>query len=426
MPQYKKKNVKKYKRAAKNVITEEVVMKRSRQPDNELQDKKASAKTPQRKKISVIRGNKIKNRNRRLAVVGICLLLVSTVFVISLLTPTGIVEAITNLSTSIKFGSSYPVKLSGGTLINTVPQGNHIFLVSTTNFECYNNNGKNIFSYQHGYLSPIICVSQARTLIYDQSGKNYSIYNLSREVLSNTTEREILTADITRNGNYAIATLSDSYSSQVAVFNKQGEKIYEWFCADYIINSVMLSPDGDTLAVSAVNASDGAFVSKLYILDYSSADPEAQFDYNALLLGLRRTGNSGFSCILENTVDFFTWKNLRCNTFSTEENVLLSRNYKSNTLVVTGRLANKNENNITVFDASGDTKHSFVFNGIIDSIEYKGTDIYILSEKTVYHYTVSGELVGSTNCDFGTRFILPISQKEIAAVSDNNIVKLTF
>ena len=359
MAHYKKKNIKKQKREGKNIINDEIVMKRASKPKKE-EKKPSNVTNPQHKKISVIMGNKIIKRNKRLALIGSCCLLVALIVFISLLTPTGLFETIGNFSASLKFGSSYPVKLTGGTLVNSISQGNHTFLISTTNYECYNLNGENIFSYQHGYQSPIISVSEARTLLYDQSGKKYSVYTLNNEVLNGETQNEILAATITRNGNFAIATLSDSYSSQVTVFNKKGEQIFEWYCADYIINNVTLSQNGKTLALSAINAKDGAFVSRVYLLGYNSADPIARFDYEGLILGLKKSGSSGFAAIFDNYIDFFNWKAQKTNTFSTDDNVLITKNYKSNLLVVSGREANKNENTFTVFDSSGNVKHTFV------------------------------------------------------------------
>ncbi len=427
MPEYKKKNVKRHKRKIKNAISDEIVMQKSRTKTKEEEvAAEPQKRSSQHKKINVIRGNKIKRRQKRIITLFACGLLALILVVVSLMTPTGIVESISNLSTSLKFGNDYPVKLSGGTLVSAKPQGNHLFLVSTTNFECYNNNGKNIFSYQHGYQSPIASISDARTLLYDQSGKNYSIYNLSREIIRSQTENEILCANISRNGSYAIATLSDSYSSQVTVYNGKNENVFTWFCSDYIINSVVLSPNGKTLAVSAFSAANGAFVSKVYILKFDSATPKAEFNYDGLVLSLNPSGTKGFTCVLENSVDFMTWRNNKTNTFSTEDNILLSTNYKANTLIVFGRLANKNENNVIIFNAQGKQKHSFLFSGIIDAIQYKGTNIYILSENNVYHYSVKGELIEKSACEFGSKFILPVSQKEVAAITDSNIQKINF
>lgn len=426
LPQYKKKNIKRHRRAAKNVINDDVIMYTSEKEDKPVYKTKARTPNPERKKINIVRGNKYRNRYKRMAMALSCLLIVGIILIISLLTPTGLSETIVNLSASLKAGNVYPVKLSGGTLVNSVAQNNHVFLVSTTNFECYNSSGKNIFSYQHGHQAPVLCVSEARTLLYDQSGKNYSVYNLNSELLKGTTEREILAADITRNGNFALATLSDSYSSMVTVYDKKGKPIFEWFCADYTINAVLLSPNGKQLAVSAISAADGAFISRVYVLEYDSADAKQKYDYNDLNLGFERVGNSGFITVRENSVDFINWKKSKIGTFSTDDNIILSRPYKSSVLLVSRRTANKNESTVSVFDAKGNSKHSFVFGGIINNIEYKGAEVYILSEKTIYKYSVKGEFLGSTQCEFGTRFIYPISKTEVSAITDNIIRKLNF
>lgn len=424
MPEYKKKNIKKHRRAIKNAISDDITMKESSPRRSEKKEYKTPS--PQKRKINVIRGNKIKIRNRRFASAIFVIFLIITILIVSLFTPTGIVETAVNIGASIKFGSDYPVKLSGGNLSSSVSQGNHVFLISTANFECYNTNGKNIFSYQHGLESPTLCVSESRTLLYDQSGKEYSIYNLSKKLTSNTTENEILCATISRNGTYAIATNSDSYTSQVAVYNRKNEKIYEWFCADYIINDIVLSSNGKKLAVSGVSAVGGRFVSKVFILEYKSATPKSEFTYNELILGLNPSGTKGFSCITQNTVDFFTWRKSKTTTISGEDNVSLVRNYGSNTLIVFEKPGNKSENIISVFDSSGKEKNSFTFNNTVDYIEYKGANIYILSENNVYLYSLNGKFEGKTSCEFGTKYISAISHKEVASVIDSGIKKITF
>ncbi len=426
MPQYKKKSIKRHKRTAKNVINDDVVMTAAKSDIKHEYKTKARTPNPERKKINIIRGNKYRNRYKRMAIVITCLFIAGIITIISLLTPTGLAETIVNLSASLKAGNVYPVKLSGGTIVNSITQNNHAFLVSTTNFECYNSSGKNIFSYQHGHQAPVLSVSEARTLLYDQSGKNYSVYNLNSQLLKGTTDREILAADITRNGNFAIATLSDSYSSMVTVFDKNGNSIFEWFCADYTINAVLLSPNGNQLAVSAISAVNGAFISRVYVLEYDSADAKQKYDYNSLILGLQPVGSSAFVAIGENSTDFINWKKGKIATFSTDDNLVLSRPYKSAILFVSSRTANKNASTVSIFDSKGNCKHSFDFDGIINSIEYKGAEVYILSEKTIYKYSVKGELLGSTQCEFGTRFIYPISKTEITAITDNIMRKLDF
>lgn len=422
MPEYKKKNIHKKKRIAKNIISDNIPMQ-SETGTASVKNKSNNTEGVKRK-INVIAGNKLKRRKRKIITVCIAILIVMATLVISIFTPTGIVEYAVNAVAAFKIGNNYPVKLSGGVVNSADLCGNHYFLLSSSNFECYNINGKNIFSYQHGYLSPLMCTSDARTIVYDQSGKNYSVYNLKNKILSGSTEREILTAAISRNGNFAVATLSDSYSSQITVFSAKGEKIYEWFCSEYIVNGVLLSPNGKTLAVSVLSAKNGAFVSKIYFLEFDSATPIAVYDYNELVLGIKSVGNSGFISVCENSLNFFTWKNFKTNTYNTEENINIVKNYKSDILTVSGRSGNKNENNITFFDSLGSLKYSFVFNGTVDSIEYKGNNVFILSENNIYKYTINGEFECKAECEFGTSLIIPVSQNEIAAVTDSKIQKI--
>ncbi len=421
MADYKKKKVKKRKIAPKNIINKDVQMT----PSKQNTEKKTTA-APIKNKIRVIRGNRKKIIKKRwyLTLTAICLSVI--LVLISILTPTGLFESITNILSSVKIGNGYEVDLSGGTINEVIPKNNHYFVLSSTDYKCFNNNGKDIFSYQHGFENPIVVNGSARTFLFDLSGTQYNIYNLNKMVYSGSTQKEILTADIARNGNFAVATLSDSYTSQVTVYNKKGTPIYEWFCSELIINNIALSANGKKLAVSAISASGGKFVSKLYILEFNSATPIAVFDYNELLLNIEKVGNSGFACIFEKSCEFFNWHRFKNNTYYSEEEILFSQTYNSSLMLITGRSGDKRLNYVKIFNKNGTITKEFVFDGVLDSVTLKGNFISFLSENSLFLYNLKGQLISKKPCEFGVSFAVPISRRQAALISDNNINKLTF
>lgn len=420
MADYKKKKVKKRKIAPKNIINKDIQMSPSKH-----KAEKTPAATPNKNKIRVIRGNRKKIIKKRWYLTLTAISLTVIIVFISVLTPTGLFETITNITASVKIGNGYEVNLSGGTVNEVIPKNNHYFVLSSTDYKCFNNNGKDIFSYQHGFENPIIVNGSARTLLFNLSGTQYNIYNLNKKIYSGSTQKEILTADIARNGNFAVATLSDSYTSQVTVYNKNGTQIYEWFCSELIINNIALSSNGKKLAVSAISASGGKFFSKLFILEFNSATPTAVFEYNDLLLNIEKVGNSGFACIFEKSCEFFNWHKFK-NNYSSEEEILFSQTYNSNLMLITGRSGDKRLNYVKIFNKNGKITKEFVFEGVLDSVTLKGNYISFLSENNLFLYNLKGQLISKKPCEFGVSFAVPISRRQAALILDNKINKLTF
>lgn len=435
MAEYKKKSVSQRKKRIKNSVTEKIPMQKT--PAAKKRDtvnrEKVVIKTPQKAKparnteMKVVQGYKNKIKKRRLTVFGILGIVLIFVVVFALCLPTGLFEFFENRFALIGSGSGYPVSISsGGALVSTVQGKSHYIAVTAGSIDGYNNNGKLLFSYPHGYEYPVIKQSEERFMLYSIGDNEYSVYNLNKRLYSGTTDNKILAAAIAENGNYAVATQSDSYSSQVTVFDKNNKQIYKWMCADFIVNNVVLSPDGKNLAVSVFNTQSGKYLSKLYILGYNSATPKNLFEYeDEMIMSLSNAASSSFYAVFENSVTFYKWKDLSNSSVLTDKKVFFARNNKNYTVLVNGNEANKTDNEIVILNGKGEQKAEFAFSEEIIDIALRGKYIYILSDRMIYIYNVKGEVLNSVSCDFGVKRILPIASFSVATFTDNNIKKVT-
>lgn len=438
MAEYKKKNIKKAKLPKKHIIGEEIEMThtvkpkpQNIRPKNNYNDSKKAAKTsknPTKERsgqMRVIHGNRLKKRQKRVFTVVFVGLLVCALLIISALTPTGMFESISNGVAVLTSNSAFPSSISGGDVVNTVDRKHTFFVVSSTEVTGFSNNGGQIFNFQHGYEKPIIKTSAARTLLFNQGDTGYQVFNLKKQTVNNNSQNKILCGNIARNGNYAIATTSDSYSSQVTVYNKNNIEIYSWFCSEYIINDVLISDNGKTLAVSAVNAEHGNFVSKLYIIKYDSATPVMTYTFSGeLLLSLSQSDNNCFMAAFENKIEFYSWKKYNNSTYSTDRSLSYLRTASNTYLTVFNHTGNTSDNEICVFSGVGALKSKFLFDGIIDDIQSDGKHIYILSDKKIIVFDTSGEKLCENACEFGIVSIIPISGYSIAAVRDNIVTEI--
>ena len=435
MAEYKKKKIKRSKKAPKNTYVEEIKMEPSKKKtvsnkktqistEKETPKKKKKPTSVKQSKINVIRGNKPLKRKRNAKIVAVIFLIVAFFALISILLPTGIIDAVSNSFALIGKGDGYDVKLGGNTLSNVVDMGNSYITVTTTDIRGYNHTGKSIFTYLHGYDIPIVKASASRFMLYGQGENQYGIYNLSNKLFEGEAANEILAGYISRSGTFAIATLSDSYTSEVSVYNKNNEIIYTWYCADYIINDVLLDNDGDTLVLSAFNAVNGKFVSKIYVIKFNSATPIRIFDYNDLILSLSSKNSAYFSAIFEKNVEYFNWRNFALQSYSFENNVSYFDSTANHNVIVTARNANKGDNTITVFNGRGKQKHQFSFDTEILDISVRGRYIYILSNNEVSIYNYQGGRIKSSPTNFGANYIVSIGNLKAAVFSDNFIKRV--
>lgn len=435
MAEYKKKSVSKRKRQVKNSVTESIPMQKTptRKRNSTVKAEKPVKPVPQKARpvrnsnMKVVRGNKPKIQKKRLTVFGVISAIVIFLVVFTLCLPTGLFEFIGNRFALIGGSGGYPISLSsGGSLISTIQGKSHYIAVTAGSIDGYNNNGKLMFSHPHGYEYPVVKQSEERFLLYSLGEKEFSVYNLNKRLHSGTADNIILAAAVADNGTYAIATQSDSYSSQVTVFDKNNKQIYKWMCADYLVNNVALSPDGKRLAVSVFNTVAGKYLSKLYILGYKSATPINLFEYeDELIMSLSNSASNSFYAVFENSVTFYKWKDLSNTSFVSDKKVFFARSNKSYAIFVNGNEANKNDNEIVVLNGKGVQKFKFTFTQEIIDIALRGKYIYILSDRKIYIYNVKGELLNTAACDFGVKRIVPVSGFSIATFTDNNIKKVS-
>ena len=128
-------------------------------------------------------------------------------------------------------------------------------------------------------------------MLFDQGGKVIYIYNLSGKIQTLETEDEIINANISRNGVFAVSTQSKNYTSTVNVYNKNCNKIYTWNSAKDIVNNVLVNSNGNKIAVSTLSAVSGQYESKVLILDFESANALYTLDLDkSIVLSLENTG----------------------------------------------------------------------------------------------------------------------------------------
>lgn len=415
MPDYKRKKVKRFFGHKKSRAKHET---KSTAPKFK---NKSSGIVPENE-IKVVRGTKIKRQRKIRFLVGFVALICIVGIILNLALPVGLYENIVNFTATIGFGS-YPTSVSGGNVINAISGGSYYYILTDTNIMACSNSGKIIFDELHGFSNPVLTTSNTRALIYDQGGKTAYIFNLNGKINTIQTEYEIITASISREGDFAIATHSDRYTSVATVYNKNAKKIYTWNSAKDIINNVLVNTNGKKLAITTINATSGKYDTKLMILDFKSADPIHTLNLEGSLpLSLLNTGK-GISVVCSDKYKFVSWSKFNTNDLSASGEVNVLRNSKNGVLLVFNRANDRSDNTIVLLSKKGEKVSEFKLNTTITDIQYKNGRVYVLSDTSVTIYDKNGKILRQDECEYGIKKIAVISANTLAVISDNEIFK---
>lgn len=373
--------------------------------------------------IKVVRGNKYK-RKQQTKVLMIAIILISLIcIVLSAILPGRLYENIVNYSSLLGYGS-YPVSVSGSNVLNTVSNGSYFYVLTDTNITAYANSGKIVFDELHGFSNPILSVSATRALVYDQGGKALYIYNLSGKIHTLQTKNEIIVASVSTEGDFAVATHSDSYTSVAIVYDNNFNEVFTWNSAKEIINNVLISPSGNKLAVSTLDVISGQYSSKLMILDFESADPLHTVDLGtSLALSITNTGN-GISIICNNKYKFLHWSKLTTNEVIVSGEINSFKNSKSGVLLTTNRASDRSDNTIILISKKGEKISEFNINSTITDIQYNKGRLYAICDTTVNIFDKNGNILKTDACNYETQMLAVLSANSIAAVSDFEISKI--
>ena len=418
MPKYLKNKRRRRHRFLKPNVDREIKMQSG---DQQLSADKKNKRTSFR----VLNGKKQARKLRRIIALATVFIIVITLFIISIASPTGLRELYGNFSATFSIKNEFPIELSGTETYATEISKHYFYLLSDTDLSVISNNGKISFKDNHGFSNPVISKSETRCLLYDQNGKGVKVYNAKGSVISINMANAIYAGDISRNGTFAIAGKSDKFTSMVTVYDKKGEFLYEWFCPEEIIIGVAVAPNGKSVAVGTVKVVGGEFYSSLYVLEYESADPVFSKKYDGkLILAINSTAKNAFSVVFENKCDIISWRDHSTISYESEYDINFVKSNKRLTVIVSSREKDEGNYKFNVYVGNKKQKNEFVFSGQVDDFNIKSNKIFILSGNSVYLINSDGQVAKKGECGFGIIKIVPISSDSCIAIGHNSVTKI--
>lgn len=175
----------------------------------------------------------------------------------------------------------FPYKLDAGdnTVLSVV--GNKIAILSDSSYTVVDtSDAEELINDEHGYANPMIKISGGYSVIFDQGSTSYRLDNQKETIYENSTENDILCADVADTGTVAVATASGAQKSRIQVFAKSFSEKMNYEIKGGYVTSVAIDDRGKNVAFVVMNSENAAIKSTLYTMNVNDTEPKAHIDYS--------------------------------------------------------------------------------------------------------------------------------------------------
>lgn len=132
-------------------------------------------------------------------------------------------------------------------------------LLSRRNLSLYENDGTRTKVFDFNLERPAVHCCGSLVLVYDKNGRFCSLLNSEKSLCSVACDDNILLAKVAENGNFVVATQSDSFFTKFIVYDKSGKELFRWNSAENLIVDFDFIKSGEGCYVCALGVSEEGF-----------------------------------------------------------------------------------------------------------------------------------------------------------------------
>lgn len=277
--------------------------------------------------LKVLTGGKQATFVKRVVSLSVAFCIVLSIFIVQVVSPTGIIELISNSFSKMGSSSGFPVSIGGGTVLDIKECAGTVAVLSDTNLEIFNKDSKELFIAQHGCSYPVLQTTSSRALVYDEGATNISVYNLSGELFTRTMKEKIIFATLSYNGSYCVVTDPENAASMIYVYNKNNTLLFKYKFDSELICSAAISESGKKMAVVALNAEGGKYVSTINLFNIKNKEIYKEIEKDGLVYSVDAAKGKNFLAYMDDSLIGIMEKD---GTYSVlEESGIQHKNYAS-------------------------------------------------------------------------------------------------
>lgn len=282
----------------------------------------------------------------------------------------------------------FPVNVSGNSISQLETGDNAVLILSDTYLAVYNTGGNEVMRRTHAFADPLLRTAGKYMLIAERGGKRLQLETRAKTVTTVTTQYNILTATVHKNGAVAVITAAEQgYNARLVVYNTSGEVIYERLSSS-LLTDVAFSPNGKQLAVAAVTSEKGALNSKIEVLSLSSADSEPLYTYSGtdvLVCRVAYLSNSLITAVGDAAVWMYHPLKDACDVYAITDGELKAFAVGENSVaVVTQPYGSSGDSTLTYVKSNGSAAYTATLKGVCRDVAANKNSYAVLTESHLY------------------------------------------
>ncbi|MBE6757058.1 MAG: hypothetical protein E7552_00715 [Ruminococcaceae bacterium] len=311
------------------------------------------------------------------------------------LAPAALTEWFDRTVTGGDGGDGYPVDISGDSVVSMQTFGNNAALLTDTSLLVYNSSGAQTINRGHTFADPLLRTAGEYMLVAELGGNRYILHTKKEEVLSGQTQGAIVSAAVSSNGQIALVTeSSQSYMSEVLVFNRKGNKMFHWYSADLMVADVAFSPRQKEIAVLGLSAAEGDMRSTLHIFSLSGKEEGPTHTYRntgAMMAAVQYFDNGRVAAVGDTAVWVYDPDKNEAAVTEFADAELLGFAFGNDGIgAVTRDYGESRGGMLRVFTSVGNPVREIAFAGDYRHVTAAGRGFYLLTEDTLYQADDAG------------------------------------
>ena len=311
--------------------------------------------------------------------------------------------------------NAYPFSLSSSGDVRVEPMGDKLCVVNSTECAVINPvDAKVIYSFTHGYASPIVSFSGNYFCTIDQGATRLRLDRMNKNVFETKTNKPIICADIAKNGNIVYITRLENGKVEINVINSTRKKLMHKIVNDGYIVSVAIDSSGKKIAYASINSKNAVSKTTVYTINVGDKKHRAEIEFlNSTPMDLHYSTSSDLYYIATNGVCVIKNQKKLHEVFKTGDVKTICYNYTNdNELVYVCTDYSSSNDNKLVYIASSGRKLTEI------SLKHKPkyvsatNDICALYQDKVVTYSLTkGEVKNKYKCDDSVTSVNKISTK---------------
>ncbi|MEG1557698.1 MAG: DUF5711 family protein [Oscillospiraceae bacterium] len=369
--------------------------------------------TEQRDEIATARRKKrAKYRVRRLKTLAVAVALILLVlFAVDIVTSTSLEDITDYFKCAFSDSRDYPFETTKSAPHRSEQLSMAYALLTDRELDVYSKRGGLLQSYEHDMSNSRMETSANRVLLYNALGKNIVALSRTSVISEFSTERQIISADISPNGTIAALERGDRYTCQLEVFEgSRYSKIMTWYGSKGFPLFVTFADNSRLAYVVTIGEKNGMIISYISAIDVKSEKELFTTQIDGMVLKIFSLRSNYIVAVTDVGLCEIYADGVQSGVEAYGQAPLIAAQSDNGHVVLGfGDNSRPQINSLRVFDKSAKLCAEIPDCETIKDI-YVGSDrFYILGDGTVSEYNFKGELRKKYTCDKSSLRIMKFS-----------------